>query len=78
MKGQTGNPKTWPQFSLEMVEGKLPVVETQLVEKNARGPLLLVGGLEPSHLNLRLDYLKFSRRKFIRKCESSTKSLKIH
>ena len=48
---------TWPQFSLEMVEGKLPVVETQWVKKNARGPLMLKDGLEPSHLNLRLNYL---------------------
>ena len=39
---------------------------------------MLVGHLEPFHLNLKLDYLLFSGGKFIREFESSAKFLKIH
>lgn len=37
---------------------------------------MLVDGLEPFHLSVRLDYHLFSRGKFMREFESSNKSLK--
>ena len=42
MKGLAGNPRTWPQFPLEMIEEEFLAVET-LVGEECQGPFDVSG-----------------------------------
>lgn len=45
MKGLAGNPRTWPQFPLEMIEEEFLVVETLVVVvgEECQGPFNVSG-----------------------------------